>query len=495
MGIVAKEAGRVGLALGLGLVAGTVNTVLVLPRAFEGVEEHWGLIRVLTAWSYIIGPMMMLGGPSILLRFSNKLDESLRGALNTSIWLLAFTGLSVWGAVLLFKGDWLMLKLDAEKGGLLSTNLGLFFLMNVLVVSTNVSNALLVIALRTAWAAWILEVWLKTSYLALASMLLFDWITLPTMLQAYVWTWVIALVAMLVGLWHAKSRFSLKNLRFLHWKAHLKYGLYSSLTNGVNIVATNLDFVMIGAILGLSEVPIYTMGYFVGSVVQLPQRAMNQIFSGITSKRVATDPPETLQPYIQQATRVNLLLALAVFAGVFAGIKPLVSALPAAYTGIFGVAIAIGLQKIVLAMTLTPAQIIAHTPHYRLNLPLNVGLLITTVFTNWLLMSNFGWGATGAALATLFTAIWNSTWRIVILHQKVGIHPFSREWIPLFGLTVAVLVAAWFIPVGWTEGHGYVEAAINGGAAATLAISGFYFLGTFPELKSALEKHVFSRFN
>jgi O-antigen/teichoic acid export membrane protein len=495
MGIVAKEAGRSSIALVLGLAAGTVNTVLVLPRAFEGAEAFWGLLRVLTAWSYIVAPAVMFGGGGILLRTSNQVEDRLRGALHTSVWLLAFLGLSIWGLVLWFRGDWLMLKMDADKGSLLLDYLPLFFLMNGLVMAMNLSTAFLVLGLRTAWNAWVQEVWLKTSYLFLAALLLFDVISLTTMLYAYVGTWIVALLAMLSGVMKAKFPFSIRGFRDLDWKENLRFGAYSSLTGGVSIVATNLDFVMVGAILGLGSVPVYTMGYFVGSVVQLPHRAMTQIFSGIISKRIASESARDLEPFVQQATRVTLLLALTVFIGVSAGLRPLISALPAAYVGIAGVALAIGLQKIFLALSMISGQVLAHTPHYRLGLPLNVGLLITTVITNWFLMSYLEMGVLGAALATLFTAIWNGTWRLAISYRKVGIRPLTASMGLMSLVAAALFTAVQFLPFGWSGGHGYIEATVNGGFGACTMLGTVYALGWFPELRTALQKYVFSRFN
>ena len=495
MGIVAKEAGRSSVALVLGLAAGTVNTVFVLPRAFEGAEEFWGLLRVLTAWSYIVAPAVMFGGAGILVRTSNKVAKHLRGALHASVWLVAFMGLSVWGLALWFRGDWLMLQLDADKGGLLVDQLPLFFFMNVLVVSMNLSAALLVVGLRTSWNSWVQEVWLKTSYLVLASLLLFDVISLTTMLYAYVGTWLMALAFMLFGVMRAQLPFTLRRLRDLDWKENMRFGVYSSLTGGVSIVATNLDFVMVGAILGLASVPVYTMGYFVGSVVQMPHRALTQIFSGVISRRMASESVTDLEPFVQQATRVTLLLALTVFIGVSAGLPPLISALPAAYVGITGVALAIGLQKIFLAVSMTSNQVLAHTPHYRLGLPLNVGLLITTILTNWFLMSYLELGVLGAALATLFTAIWNGTWRLVISYRKVGIRPLTSTMGGMALVAVALFAASRFIPFGWSGGHGYLEAAANGAVAAGTMLGTAYLLGWFPELKTALQKYVFSRFS
>lgn len=489
MGVVAKEAGKSSIALALGLVAGTVNTVLVLPRAFEGAEEYWGLIRVLTAWSFIIAPVLGFGGTGIILRRSRIVEGRLRGALHASTAVIAAVSLAIWGGVLLFEGNEILSQFDAEKGGLLTGNLGLFFGMNALILMTNLSHILLTIQLKGSWSVWVTEVWLKVSYLVLAGCLLADWIDLNTMVLAYVGTWVVSMLAYILLLRKSQIPFHLKHLSQLDWKGNLNYGGYASLTTGAAVIATNLDFVMVGALLGLSVVPVYTMGFFIGSVVQMPVRALNTIFLGVLSSKVAELGPEGMQPFIQQYTRVALLLTATVFAGVLAGLRPLILALPEAYAGIGAVAIAIGLHRVILASSSSIGNIIGHTSHYRWNLPINIGMLITTVLTNWVCMSILGWGVTGAALATLFTGIWNSSWRIILLYRKVGIHPLSWSWLAIIGIASAVGATGYFAPNLWF-GHGYIEAMLRGSVAAGAVLGIAYFSGLFPELKNAVKQRL-----
>lgn len=489
MGVVAKEAGKSSIALALGLVAGTVNTILVLPRAFEGAEEYWGLIRVLTAWSFIIAPVLGFGGTGIILRKSRIVEARLRGALHASTAVIAAVSLALWGGVLFFAGSEILSQFDAEKGGLLTGNLGLFFGMNALILMTDLSHILLTIQLKGSWSVWITELWLKVSYLFLAACLWVDWIDLNTMVYAYVGTWAVSMLAFILLLRKSQIPFHLKHLKQLDWKENLNYGGYATLTSGAAVIATNLDFVMVGALLGLSVVPVYTMGFFIGSVVQMPARALNTIFLGVLSSKVAEVGPEGMQPFIRQYTRVSLLLSGTVFAGVLAGLRPLILALPEAYSGIAGVAMAIGLQRVILAMSSSIGNIIGHTPHYRWNFPINVGMLITTVLTNWVCMSVLDWGVTGAALATLFTGVWSSAWRIILLFQKVSIHPFSWSWLPILGITFAVAAAGYFAPNLWS-GHGYIEAALRGSVASATVLGVAYFTGLFPELKNAVNQRM-----
>ena len=53
MSVIAKQSGLASIALGIGLMLGAANTMFVLPRAFEGNEAVWGLLRIMTSWGMI----------------------------------------------------------------------------------------------------------------------------------------------------------------------------------------------------------------------------------------------------------------------------------------------------------------------------------------------------------------------------------------------------------------------------------------------------------
>ena len=98
MGIVAKQSARNAVVLSTGLVLGAVNTMYVLPKAFEGFEEGWGLLRILTAWGTILAQIVALGSPSGIMRFLPKADSADREASMLSTLVLFPT------AFLLLKG-------------------------------------------------------------------------------------------------------------------------------------------------------------------------------------------------------------------------------------------------------------------------------------------------------------------------------------------------------------------------------------------------------
>ena len=170
MGIVAKQSARNSLALATGLVLGAVNTMFVLPKAFEGFEEGWGLLRILTAWGTILAQILALGTPGAILRFlpSAQGDAQRESSMLFTLCVVPAMALGLFGVgAALVPSTWLT-KLDANAGWLLQDRMGAFVLMAAAYLAMLLLRSALIHRMRTVHITLIQEVWLKGSYLALA---------------------------------------------------------------------------------------------------------------------------------------------------------------------------------------------------------------------------------------------------------------------------------------------------------------------------------------
>jgi len=170
MGIVAKQSARNTVALAAGLLLGAVNTMYVLPKAFEGFEEGWGLLRILSAWGTILAQVLALGTPSTMLRFLPQAqgDTKRENAMLSTLLILPAAALALVGVASTFVGSDVLLALDANAGWLLQDRMGAFLFMASAYLAMFLLRAALVHRMRTVVVTVIQEVWLKGTYLALA---------------------------------------------------------------------------------------------------------------------------------------------------------------------------------------------------------------------------------------------------------------------------------------------------------------------------------------
>lgn len=485
MGTIAKQSGYAAVALSIGLALGAINTMYVLPRAFEGNEAVWGLLRIMTSWGLIVSTVSTLGTPGAIIRFLGRYPEEQRSAYLNSILLICAAGVVLCLAAIGIWGETWVRQLDPNNGDLLTENLSGFAFIIITMSGMAICKALLTLHLRTGFISWVDEVWQKFSYLLLGVMLFWERIPLEWFVPAYIGTWAISLALLIF-----RSKRYFPNFRAGiiadEMPSLLEYSGFTLLAGGAAIIANQLDYVMIGMYLGLEEIPIYTIGFFIGSVVAMPSRATDAILRGIIAIKQEESHEHELKQLNKNAARVNVLLMTCVMAGIWAAFSPLEQLLPPAYRGLSAIFLCIAASKMIVGLNTANNQHLNLSKYYRLSLPLNLGLVVVTVISNYLFIVVLKWGLTGAALATLVTAIWNNGWRLLIMWNKFKTHPFSRPipWILILG---CISASCFHWPSGTLGWHPILETLAMGTLAAGSTFAASYILGFFPELRQGLK--------
>jgi len=478
-----------------GLFLGAVNTMFVLPKAFEGFEEGWGLLRIITAWGTILAQVLALGTPSAILRFLPSAQDGRREAsMLTTLCILPAIALALAGVLSTFASDDLLLALDADAGYLLEGRIGAFLFMAAAYLAMLLLPAILTHRPRTVVMTFVQEVWSKGSYLALALVYLQGWMPFETFFTWFLYSYAAAVFMMLAEAWSAQA-----TLAKPQWKEDfapfMEYSMFSLLNGGARVVAKNLDFVMVGALLGLAVVPRYTFAFFIATVVSMPLRAMSPILYSLTSKAIQSQGPEQCGPELRQSARVQLTVTSALLVAIVAGMPALDLALPEMYRGLKWVVLAVGMAFAAEASGGTAGPILQFSSRYKLSLPINLGLVLMTVASNYVFMSWFGWGIEGAALATGWTGVWNMGWRTSLMWRLFHIHPFTSHWIGVLILSVAVGSAGLFLHLPqivltaepmWQ----IIYALLSGGVAGSIVLVGSWAMGGLPELTAEIQKHL-----
>jgi len=485
MSVIAKQSGLASIALGIGLLLGAANTMFVLPRAFDGNEAVWGLLRIMTSWGLICSSIATLGAPAAIVRFLSRYPAEERGQHLKAILLIAGVGIglclmiiAIWG------GDWIG-NMDAKNADLLKDNIGGFIVIIAVMSLMAVFRALLTLQLKTGLISWVDEVWQKGSYLILGGALLLGYMPLEWFIHAYILSWFVSLLLLLlptVGVWPKSS----DSIAWSEMRPLADFSLFSVFAGGAAIIANQLDYVMIGMYLGLEEVPVYTMGFFVGSVIGMPMRATQKIVSGIVAVKIHNSSNSEMQRLSQNTARVNFLLMASLMAGIWAGFEPFLLLLPEKYRGLELVFICIAVSKIISGLNVSNNSHLGFSEHYRLLLPINLGLVLFTVASNYLFLVVLKMGIGGAALATLGTVVWNNVWRLLIVWKKFRVQPFTWSIAPI--ALIAFACACCFHWEAGALGAPPLAEAIAFGALGTGSSFGlFYLMGFFPELRQAIK--------
>ena len=200
-------------------------------------------------------------------------------------------------------------------------------------------------------------------------------------------------------------------------------------------------------------------------------------------------------PQLQQAARVQLAVTAAILVAILAGMPALDLALPENYQGLRWVVLAVGMAFVAEASGGTAGPILQFSERYKLALPINLGLVVMTLITNYAFMQWLGWDIEGAALATGLTGVWNMGWRTSLMWRLFRIHPFSRQWftVGFIALVVAGVSFVVDIPVSassWSQPAQLALALLRGGIAGGLVLGGCWTFGCLPEVTTEMKKRL-----
>lgn len=441
MGIISHQASRNAVSILLGTVTGAVNTIIILPKAFDGFEEGWGLIKVLTAYAMIFSQFIHGGIPNAIIRYFPKIKAAEQGVFLQRLFIIPIAGALIFLLLLALNGTDVLRLVNPDDADMLRARLPELFVMTVMLTLFFALNGYLSAILKTTVFQFLNESFLKTWYLAVAAAYLLNLIDFDLLLLLYVGGYVIATVILLVH--SVQSGFTLqsKKINFpIPTKEIAGYSIYSILDRGASIVVTNLDIIMIGIIAGLEDVAFYTLAFYIGSVTMMPQKSILTIANPVASAAIAAQNQKDLKSIYHKSSLMQTILGGIIFVAIWVSIDEVMLLLPDKFSGGKWVVFYIGISKLIQMATGVSGGILVYSKYFRMNFYLNVMLIALTIATNYWFIhpERLDMGITGAALATAIAFAIHNLFKVVVIAKGFNLLPFTRD----FGWVIALIGAA-----------------------------------------------------
>lgn len=429
MGVVINQASKNAISILIGTILGAVNTIIILPKAFEGFEEGWGLLKVMTAYALIFSQFFHGGIPNTVIRYFPQLAITNRSSFLRWAYTIPLIGSVVFVVLFLLLGEDGLRLVQEHDATLLSSHQWELIVLTVSLIAFYALNGYLSAVLKTTVYQFLNETYLKAWFMVVAIMYWFEWCSFETLLLIYVGGYVLASIILLFhaiqsGLSFSRGDFPLER------KELYSYSFYSILDRGSAILVNNLDIIMVGMLIGLDEVAYYTLAFYIGSVSLLPQKSLLSIANPITSKAIAEKNDQALLAIYRQSSQVQLLFGGFIFVSIWVCITEVLQLLPSQYQEGMWVVFYIGIAKMFYMATGVSGGILVYSQHYRLNFRLNLSLIVLTIFTNYLFISPtiFDMGITGAALATAISFMLYNSFKVYYIRRYFQITPFTASY-------------------------------------------------------------------
>jgi O-antigen/teichoic acid export membrane protein len=214
---------------------------------------------------------------------------------------------------------------------------------------------------------------------------------------------------------------------------------------GSNVV-TKVDAFMISSMIGLGSTGIYTISFFMTSIIEIPSRATLQISAPFVSESLENnDIPRLKDLYVRysanQAIIGGLLLVL-----LWANINSIFELMPNGEVYAAGkyVVLFIGLGKLIDVTTGINNLILVYSKYHRYLILFVLILGVVTVAGNFILIPILG--ISGAALASLSSFFILNAVVIFFIYRKLRIQPFTFKTLKIFLLIALCFLLNYLLP-------------------------------------------------
>ena len=258
-------------------------------------------------------------------------------------------------------------------------------------------------------------------------------------------TLAIQIIALLKVKIFVRPDFSFINKRFIKTMFIFNsFMLFSGITHLLNY---QLDSLMIGSILTTVDVGVYSIVIVLGNLVGLSAQGLTRITHSSVSRYIQSGDFKGLEKEYKSIGDFQFLIGLLVFFGIILFSRSFLTFFGEQYSRAYLVAIIIGFGYLIDSLTSFCGGIIGYSNLYKLDIVLELFLLIGNIMLNFILIPLLG--INGAAIATSLTLILYNLIKVIVVNKKFRIHPFSLNnfktiFSALFAVTIIIVINSFF---------------------------------------------------
>jgi O-antigen/teichoic acid export membrane protein len=284
-------------------------------------------------------------------------------------------------------------------------------------------------------------------------------IALSIILYALEWVTFPQFVAIYVGL---ISSVTLLMVIYVYWLGHLHllprrswrlkklfprimtYGGYTLLGNISVTILYNIDSLMLARYVDMDAVGIYTTAFYITALIMIPWRALQKIASPKVAEYFKSGNMTALNALYKRTSMLNLAVGLYLFGGMLIAHDLIYSLMPDTFKGGGVVLLIVGLTRVFDMVTGLNTYILIISNKFRLDLYINLGMLVFGVLLNMVMVPPLG--ITGAALATAFLIFLANVLRVAMVWSAYKLQPFSTPMLLVLGVFVSAFFLVFFLP-------------------------------------------------
>lgn len=446
MGIVKRQSVQASVISYAGVLIGYVNLILLFPKYLT--QDQFGLTRLMISVGVIFSQFALLGTSVSLLRFfpylQNK-DQKHHGFLSFLL-LIATAGFLFFTIVLLFfKKE--VTDLFIVKSSLFVDYYYYIFPLSFFLMVYELFFMYMRSLYKNVVAILIKEVVLRLLQTLALLLFAFGVVDFDGFFVLFIGTYLAHLLAIIVYAAYLKQLFIFSKVDFkgiVSVRMIFRYSMFMFVTAIASYYTSNIDQIMLASLVGLKGNAVYTIAFFIGTMIQIPGRAMNQVSLPIITEGWKKDDIRKLQELYTQTSLNQLIIGGFIFLLIWINIDLLLSFLPEDYQQVKLIIIIVGFGKLFDLATGVNGEILLLSKHAKVTTITYLILIVAATVANLVLIPV--WGIAGSALATAISLLLYNSIRMAFLYYKYQLQPFNLNTLKACLLLAGGLMLYWLLP-------------------------------------------------
>ncbi len=436
MGVVKEQSIRVTIITYVGVLVGAFNLLWLFPYFLS--EEIIGLLKTIEAVAKIFFPFAALGVAAVCIRFFPKFRNSEQGHAGFLGVMLLFPLLGILAFLLFFFLFTNQIEIwYSENSPLFIQYLYWIIPLVLFFIYKNVLEAYTSSLKRTVMPSLIREVIMRVFFSGIAIAFGLHLIGLDQLVPLYVGGFgLVVLLLLLYVKWIGELSLKIDRQQWASkplWKEVGNYAMYSLLTGTAWMMVANIDSLMITKFKGLEDTGIYSIALFLGTVIEIPRRAVSQISGAVVSDDIQAQRLDKVAKLYQTVSINQLLIGALFLVGIWVNIDNIFDLIPDEdYRAGKYVVLFIGLSRVFDMTGSINGDIITYSKYYRYNVFIITTLVGITFLTNYLLIPPLG--ITGAAIATALSILLFNLIKGILIWWNMGMQPLSKGTVKVIGI-------------------------------------------------------------
>ncbi|TAE73654.1 MAG: hypothetical protein EAZ85_06485 [Bacteroidetes bacterium] len=449
MGIIIRQSLKASFAGYLGTIIGAFNILWLSPKFLT--PSQIGLISWIESVGLLVLVLCNWGGANLSDKFFPmfKNAEKKHNGLLLFLFIYSYTCLLFFG-LLFYSTQNIWLSYYTENAPENQAYFGyvwlyVIFLLQIMLLESYLRGHLR-IALPSFFREVILRILIVISILFYASKYFsFDFLVLIRvfsygLIGIILWFYIKYLKILYLTF---QPKFFTKN----KLKEIFTYSTYIMFAGAGSIVVMKIDTIMIPAMLNNSALGIYMIAYFLGSVLDIPRKAIAQISTPIISQAWKENNITLIQKIYQKSALNQLIIACFLFLGIWLNIDNIFMIMPNGKLYLEGkwVVFFIALTRVVDMATGISTEILIQSKYFRFNFWSIIILSILMIFGNTIFIPMYQ--ITGAAFATFLSFALYNLIKFIFLYIKFGFQPFHINSLKVLILSLFIYYTSLFLPI------------------------------------------------